>query len=123
MSTPLPPAAALAHAARLLEAGGFSEVARNGRGDSLYLARQGGGATLRLSNHARRPRQRRNHPEVVTSLIIRKPKNAFQIEALVAAAVRDFSARTSAPDLTPDSPVRESIPKMQDIINIIRLMS
>ncbi|MDP4002490.1 hypothetical protein [Methylobacterium sp. NEAU K] len=100
--TALPPSAALAHAARLLEAEGFAVVARNERGDSLYLAPEGERATLRLSNHARRPRQRRTHPEVATSLVIRESRSAVQIEALVAAAMRTFflaieATRGSAP--------------------------
>ena len=94
MSAPLPPLAALAYAARLLEAAGFGVVARNTRGDSLYLAPMGEAATLRVSNHARRPRQRRTHPEVATSLVIRGPRSAAQVEALVAAALREFSSRT-----------------------------
>lgn len=97
---PLPPAAALARAAQMLEAHGFTIVARNERGDSLYLARAGQGATLRLSNHARRPRQRRTHPEVVTSLIVATPKRVSQLEALIAAALRDFAAR-AGPDPGP----------------------
>ena len=92
----LPPAAALALAARLLEAQGFTIVARNERGDSLYLARPGHDATLRLSNHARRPRQRRNHPEVATSLVVATPKRPGQLAVMVAAALRDFSACTSS---------------------------
>jgi hypothetical protein len=91
----LPPAAALALAARLLEAQGFTIVARNERGDSLYLARPGHDAALRLSNHARRPRQRRNHPEVVTSLVVATPKRPSQLAVMVAAALRDFAACTS----------------------------
>jgi hypothetical protein len=91
----LPPIAALALAARLLEAHGFTIVARNERGDSLYLARPGQDATLRLSNHTRRPRQRRNHPEVVTSLVVATPKRPGQVAAMVADALRDFAARTS----------------------------
>jgi hypothetical protein len=91
----LPPAAALAFAARLLEAQGFTIVARNERGDSLYLARSGHEATLRLSNHARRPRQRRSHPEVVTSLVVATPKRLSQLDLMIAAAMRDYAARIS----------------------------
>ena len=97
----LSPAAALAHAARLLEAEGFTIVARNGRGDSLYLAPEGESATLRVSNHARRPRQRWNHPEVMASLVIRAPRSAAQVEAMVAAALRDFAARAATHPATP----------------------
>jgi hypothetical protein len=101
----LPPAAAMASAARLLEAHGFTIVARNERGDSLYLARPGHDATLRLSNHARRPRQRRSHPEVKTSLVVATPKRPSQLKVMVAAALRDFAARASkAPDMQPPTP-------------------
>jgi hypothetical protein len=92
----LPPAAALALAARLLEARGFMIVARNERGDSLYLALPGQDATLRLSSHARRPRQRRTHPEVVTSLVVATPKRRLQLETMIAAAQRDYAARATA---------------------------
>jgi len=91
----LPPVAALALAARLLEAQGFTIVARNERGDSLYLARPDQHGTLRLSNHARRPRQRRSHPEVITSLVVATPKRPGQLVMMVAAALRDFAACTS----------------------------
>ncbi|WP_243926571.1 hypothetical protein [Methylobacterium sp. E-065] len=91
----LPPPAALAVAARLLEAQGFTIVARNERGDTLYLARPGHNATLRLSNHARRPRQRRSHPEVVTSLVVATPKRLGQLDVMIAAALRDYAARTT----------------------------
>ncbi|WP_267425772.1 hypothetical protein [Methylobacterium sp. GC_Met_2] len=90
----LPPAAALTLAATLLEAQGFTIVARNERGDSLYLARPDQDATLRLSNHARRPRQRRNHPEVVTSLVVATPKRPSQLRVMITAALRDFAACT-----------------------------
>jgi hypothetical protein len=88
---PLPPPQALAHASRLLAAHGFRETARNARGDSLYLARGEGPERLRLSNHARTPKQRRVHPEVMASLVIRAPKTEAQIAALVEAALRDFA--------------------------------
>ena len=91
----LSPAAALALVAELLEAQGFRVVARNERGDSLYLALAGQDATLRLSNHARRPRQRRTHPEVVTSLVVATPKRIRQLEAMIAAAQRDYAARAT----------------------------
>ncbi len=91
----LSPAAALALVAELLEAQGFRVVARNERGDSLYLALPGQDATLRLSNHARRPRQRRSHPEVVTSLVVATPKRIRQLEAMIAAAQRDYAARAT----------------------------
>ncbi|GAA0279106.1 hypothetical protein LNAOJCKE_1850 [Methylorubrum aminovorans] len=88
---PLPPPQALAHASRLLAVHGFRETARNTRGDSLYLARGEGPERLRLSNHARTPKQRRVHPEVMASLVIRAPKTEAQVAALVEAALRDFA--------------------------------
>ena len=88
---PLPPPQALAHASRLLAAHGCRETARNTRGDSLYLARGEGPERLRLSNHARTPKQRRVHPEVMASLVIRAPKTEAQVAALVEAALRDFA--------------------------------
>ncbi|MDH2308301.1 hypothetical protein [Methylobacterium brachiatum] len=109
MST-LRPSAALALAARLLEAEGFAIVARNERGDSFYLARQGEHATLRLSNHARRPRQRRTHPEVATSLVIREARSAAQIESLIAAAKRNYVLAIAARHavLTDEVPAEDS---------------
>ena len=88
---PLPPREALALASRLLTAHGFRETARNERGDSLYLARGEGPERLRLSNHARTPKQRRVHPEVMASLVIRAPKTDAQVAAMVEAALRDFA--------------------------------
>ncbi|GJD81308.1 hypothetical protein [Methylobacterium gregans] len=87
----LPPPAALARAARLLTAHGFREVARNARGDSLYLARGDDPWRLRLSNHARTPKQRRGHPEVLASLVVREPKTEAQVAAMVEAALRDYA--------------------------------
>lgn len=88
---PLPPREALALASHLLTAHGFRETARNERGDSLYLARGEGPERLRLSNHARTPKQRRVHPEVMASLVIRAPKTEAQVAAMVEAALRDFA--------------------------------
>ncbi|SFM04217.1 hypothetical protein [Methylorubrum salsuginis] len=87
----LPPDRALAHACTLLAEHGFHEVARNERGDSLYLARGDDPGRLRLSNHARTPKQRRGHPEVLASLVIRQPRNPAQIAAMVEAALRDVA--------------------------------
>ncbi|WP_336489054.1 hypothetical protein [Methylobacterium nigriterrae] len=88
----LPPAAALARAVRLLSAQGFRETARNARGDSVYLRPEGCAYALRVSNHARTPRQRRNHPEAIVSLVIRSTRTEAQVAALAAAAARDFAA-------------------------------
>ncbi|MGU3538309.1 hypothetical protein [Methylobacterium sp. A54F] len=89
---PLPPLQAIALAARLLEAASFAEAARNARGDSRYLRPAGCPFSLRVSNHARTPKQRRGHPEVLASLVIRAPRTAAQVAALVEAALRDFGA-------------------------------
>ncbi|MGV7033706.1 hypothetical protein [Methylobacterium symbioticum] len=87
----LPPPQALARAAALLAGQGFRVVARNDRGDSLYLAEGDGPYRLRLSNHARTPKQRRGHPEVLASLVIRAPRTEAQLAALVEAALRDYA--------------------------------
>lgn len=87
----LPPTRALTLASALLAEHGFREVARNGRGDSLYLARDDEPGRLRLSNHARTPKQRRGHPEVLASLVVRQPRTPSQVAAMVEAALRDFA--------------------------------
>ncbi|GBU18708.1 MULTISPECIES: hypothetical protein [Methylobacterium] len=102
---PLPPREALALARALLEAEGLGVTAINERGDSLYLRRPGGARTLRLSNHARRPRQRRTHPEVGTSLVIDGSRGRAGIAALVRGALRDLAAaeaRGPSPDQVPE---------------------
>lgn len=86
----LAPGAALAQAARLLTDRGFREIARNTRGDSLYLRPDGCAFALRLSNHARSPGQRQRRTDVLASLVIREPRSPAQVAALVAGAVRDF---------------------------------
>ncbi|WP_375466071.1 hypothetical protein [uncultured Methylobacterium sp.] len=90
--TALTPAAALAQAARLLAGHGFCQVARNARGDSLYLRPEGCGFALRLSNHARTAKQRQRRQDVLASLVITAPRSPDQVAALVAAALRDFAA-------------------------------
>lgn len=89
---PLGPAAALARAFDRLSERGFIEVARNSRGDSVYCKREGCDFALRVSNHARTPKQRRNHPDAVVSLVLREPKSAAQVDAMVEAALRNFAA-------------------------------
>ncbi|MCJ2042842.1 hypothetical protein MKK55_28415 [Methylobacterium sp. J-059] len=86
----LPPAAALAHAARLLAEHGFRVTARNERGDSLYLQRAECGFALRLSNHARTAKQRQRRTDVLASLVVRDARSPEQVAALVAGALRDF---------------------------------
>ena len=89
-------AEAVALAVRRLEERGFTVTGRNERGDSVYLASPDGVGVLRVSNHARTPAQRRKHPEVATSIVIREPKSAAQVEALVAAAIRQILAKQSS---------------------------
>lgn len=91
-SHPLNPPEAMARALERLAEHGFVEVARNTRGDSVYLKPEGCSLALRVSNHPRTPKQRRNHPDAVTSLVLRQPKSAAQLDDLVAAAIRNFSA-------------------------------
>lgn len=93
----LAPREAIALAVALLEARGFTVTDRNERGDSLYLAPDGSSYRLRVSNHARRPRQRRNHAEVLAGLVIDGPRSEPQVMRLVEAAVRDFTARMDRP--------------------------
>lgn len=87
-----PPAAALALATRLLEAEGFAVVARNDRGDSLYLRPADCPWHLRVSNHARTARQRARRTDILTSLVIAAPRTPDQVATLVAGAVRNFRA-------------------------------
>lgn len=87
----LNPTAALARAVAGVAAQGFAVVARNTRGDSVYLKPEGSVFALRVSNHARTPKQRANHPDSVTSLVIRQPKTADQVDALVAEALRNYA--------------------------------
>ena len=96
MSALLPPLAALDHAARLLAADGFAVTARNERGDSFYLQRPGCPWHLRLSNHARTGKQRQRRTDILTSLVITKPRSPEQIAALVKGALRDFEANRAA---------------------------
>jgi hypothetical protein len=81
---------AIALAVRLLEAEGLVVTARNDRGDSVYLALPGETASLRVSNHARTPKQRLKHPEVLTSLVLHGRNGPAQVEALAARSLRVF---------------------------------
>ncbi|NEU11310.1 hypothetical protein G3T14_04115 [Methylobacterium sp. BTF04] len=82
---------ALAHAVALLEAEGFAVVARNTRGDSIYLKPEGCAFALRISNHDRTPKQRKNHPDAIASLVIRDRRTEAGVAALVTVAVRNFA--------------------------------
>lgn len=90
--TGLRPRDAIAFVAGRLEARGFVVVARNERGDSIYLAPEGSRYRLRVSNHARTPKQRRVHAEVLASLVLRAPRSREQLERMIEAALRDFAA-------------------------------
>ena len=87
----LGPKDALARAVAQAEARGFTVVARNTRGDSVYLKPEGCPFALRVSSHARTPKQRRNHPDAITSLVIRQPRTTVQVDALVETALRNFA--------------------------------
>ncbi|MGE8130696.1 hypothetical protein ACQKQD_27325 [Methylobacterium sp. NPDC080182] len=89
---PLPPLAALGLAARMLEADGFAIVARNERGDSLYLRRPDCAWHLRVSNHRRTAKQRARRSDILASLVIDGPRSSDQIGNLVREAVRNFEA-------------------------------
>lgn len=90
--TSLPPVAALALAARLLEAHGFMIVARNERGDSLYLRPADCPWHLRVSNHPRTAKQRALRTDILASLVIEAPRSAKQVQDLVRGAIRNFQA-------------------------------
>lgn len=90
------PAQARELALQLLQARGLERIAANDRGDSFYLARSGMTATIRVSSHARTPKQRRTHPEVVTSLVIRESRSAAQVERMVAVAAATYEAAIRA---------------------------
>lgn len=92
----LSPLAALDLATRLLIREGFALDARNERGDSVYLKRPECPWHIRLSNHSRTAKQRKRRTDILTSLVIDKPRSAEQVEALVQGALRDFAANRIA---------------------------
>lgn len=87
---PLSPLEALELAARMLEARGFAIVARNERGDSLYLRRPDCAWHLRVSNHARTAKQRARRSDILASLVIDGPCSPDQIGKRIREAVRNF---------------------------------
>jgi hypothetical protein len=89
---PLSPLKALELAARMLEAHGFAIVARNERGDSLYLRRPDCAWHLRVSNHARTAKQRARRSDILASLVIVGPCSPDQVGKRVRDAVRNFEA-------------------------------
>ena len=91
MTKPLTPAEALVRAVDALVAQGFAVVARNTRGDSVYLKPDACAFALRVSNHARTPKQRKNHPDAITSLVLRDPTSEAALAAQVAVALRNFA--------------------------------
>ncbi|TXM78218.1 hypothetical protein FV218_03485 [Methylobacterium sp. WL69] len=97
----LTPQAALDRAVAGVIAHGFAIVARNTRGDSLYLKPEGCAFALRISNHARTPKQRKNHPDAITSLVIRTPQTERGVDALVAQALRNFSGARRGREAAP----------------------
>ena len=92
MSAPFPPSVALARATALLSRHGFATLARNERGDTLYLAPPDCPFRLRVSNHARSPGQRRRRSDVLTSLVLSGPRSEAQLARMVEQAVRDLAA-------------------------------
>lgn len=106
MTSVLNPAEAAARAIAALTERGFTVVATNTRGDSAYLKQAGCAFALRVSNHARTPKQRKNHPDAITSLVIRHPKTAAQVDVLVEGALRTFAGevrhRAADDDLVPE---------------------
>ncbi|KQQ44593.1 hypothetical protein ASF58_20665 [Methylobacterium sp. Leaf125] len=91
MTVVLRPAEALARAVERLAAQGFAVVARNTRGDSVYLKPEACAFALRVSNHARTAKQRKNHPDAITSLVLRDPTSETALAEAVAVAVRNFA--------------------------------
>jgi hypothetical protein len=89
---PLSPLEALELAARMLEVHGFAIVARNERGDSLYLRRPDCAWHLRVSNHARTAKQRARRSDILASLVIDGPCSPDQVGKRVRDAVRNFEA-------------------------------
>ncbi len=92
------PAAALARVRALLLAEGFFEVGRGTRGESFYFGLPGSAGQLRVANHARTPRQRLKHPEVVASLVVAGPLSETALRERLGATLRDFRVRQGLGD-------------------------
>ncbi|MCJ2080094.1 hypothetical protein [Methylobacterium sp. J-090] len=97
----LPPQAALTRAVAGVIAHGFTVVARNTRGDSFYLKPEGCAFALRISNHARTPKQRKNHPDAIASLVIRTPQTERSVDALVEQALLNFAGARRTREAVP----------------------
>ncbi|MFH6782945.1 MULTISPECIES: hypothetical protein [Methylobacterium] len=91
------PAAALARARALLLAEGFFEVGQGTRGESFYFRLPDAEGQVRVANHARTPKQRLKHPEVVASLVVTRPLSEAALRERLSATLRDFRARRGQP--------------------------
>lgn len=91
------PAAAIDRVRALLLAEGFSEIGQGTRGESFYFGLPGAGGQLRVANHARTPKQRLKHPEVVASLVVTGPLSEAALRERVSATLRDFRRRQGRP--------------------------
>jgi hypothetical protein len=98
VTTHLTPVDAIARAVDLLVARGFVVVARNTRGDSVYLKPDACAFALRVSNHVRTPKQRRNHPDAITSLVLRDPTSEAALVESVVVALRNFAGERAKRD-------------------------
>ena len=87
------PAAAIDRARALLLAEGFLEIGQGTRGESFYFGLPGVEGQLRVANHARTPKQRLKHPEVVASLVVTGPLSEVALRERLGATLRDFRAR------------------------------
>jgi hypothetical protein len=90
----LTPARAVRLAHGILLQLGAVEMARNARGDSVYLRMPGRDADLRISNHARTAGRRRHCPGVVHSLVFREPKSERQVRAMAKEALDTYLRRS-----------------------------
>jgi hypothetical protein len=87
---PLTPEQAVALAASILRGRGLEDVARSADRESVYLRAPGSHLHLRISNHRRTPRRRRQYPEVVHSLVFRDAKSERQVRTLADSALAAY---------------------------------
>jgi hypothetical protein len=87
---PLTPEQAVHLAASILLGFGLEEVARSADRKSFYLRSPGACRHLRVSNHRRTPRRRRQYPEVVLSLVFREPKSDLQVRTMAQTALKAY---------------------------------
>jgi hypothetical protein len=93
------PAAAIARARALLLDEGFLEIGQGTRGESFYFGLPGAEGQLRVANHARTPKQRLKHPEVLASLVLARPLSETALRERLDATLRDFRARRGRPTM------------------------